>query len=245
MSYDIRTVYPMISIITVVYNAHTTIRKTIESVINQSYRNIEYIVIDGGSTDGTLDIINEYKHKISKFICEPDNGIYDAMNKGIRLSSGDYIALLNADDWYELDAVEIVVKEIHNKKFDVYYGIARILNTNLDTVDIHGCTIDILNRSSLAHQTCFVSSSVYNEYLYDTAYRSAADYDFICKLVMNKKSFKFIEKILVNYKIGGMSDSKFGQIETYKIRYKYGYVSYLRYLIHAVFLKLSIIWEKL
>src|SRR6187402_2271204 len=99
---------PLISIVTVVYNAKETIERTIKSVISQSYKNIEYIVIDGGSTDGTLDIINKYKSDISKLVSEKDKGIADAMNKGIGYAKGELIGLINADDWYEEGALEKV-----------------------------------------------------------------------------------------------------------------------------------------
>ena len=100
----------LISIITVCLNAVETIETTIRSVLQQTYKNVEYIVIDGGSTDGTLQIIEKYRNDISILISEKDEGIYDAMNKGIELARGDYIGIINADDWYEKDAVEHVVQ---------------------------------------------------------------------------------------------------------------------------------------
>ena len=98
--------HPLISIITVVYNGEKTIEQTITSVSEQTYKNIEYIIVDGKSTDGTMQIVSKYKGKIAKIICEKDKGIYDAMNKGISLAKGDIIGLLNADDFYEPDAIE-------------------------------------------------------------------------------------------------------------------------------------------
>ena len=101
---------PLISIITVVYNGEQHIQQTINSIKHQTYKNIEHIIIDGNSSDGTLDIIKKNK-SVSKYISEPDRGIYDAMNKGINIASGELIGILNSDDWYELSAVEIVVNE--------------------------------------------------------------------------------------------------------------------------------------
>ena len=99
---------PLVSVITVVYNGEKYLEQTIQSVINQTYNNIEYIIIDGGSTDTTLDIIKKYKDYISYFISEPDNGLYDAMNKGIRRANGELIGMLNSDDWLNLDAISTV-----------------------------------------------------------------------------------------------------------------------------------------
>ena len=112
-----------VSIITVVYNNNKTISDAIESVINQSYKNIEYIVIDGGSTDGTVDVVKDYGSRIDKFISEPDNGIYDAMNKGVRLATGDVIGFINSDDLLNSeDCIECIVKRIVESDADIVYG---------------------------------------------------------------------------------------------------------------------------
>jgi len=103
---------PLISIVTVVYNGAKHLEQTILSVLKQSYPNVEYLIIDGGSTDGTLEIIRQYEEAIDYWISETDKGIYDAMNKGISLASGDYIVFLNADDWYERGAIESVAQNI-------------------------------------------------------------------------------------------------------------------------------------
>ena len=102
---------PLISIITVVYNGEEYLEQTINSVINQTYKNIEYLIIDGGSTDGTLDIIKKYDNHISYSVSESDKGLYDAMNKGISIANGELIGMINSDDWYELDAVELIVNK--------------------------------------------------------------------------------------------------------------------------------------
>lgn len=232
---------PLISVVTVVYNGEETLEQTIQSVVNQTYDNIEYIIVDGGSKDGTLDIIKRYEDKIDYWQSESDKGIYDAMNKGIELATGDYICLLNADDWFENYVCEKISQEINKKRFDVYYAIARVINNAGEIYDIHGSTINIINRCSIAHQTAFISKKIYSEYKYDTNYRSAADYEFFCRLSRDKKTFRFIDTIFVNYRLDGMSDSNFGQIETYKIKYKYGYISFMKYLVHFITLKLSII----
>ena len=112
----------LISIITVVKNAEETIEKSIQSVIRQKYDNIEYIIVDGGSTDKSLEIIKKYKEKIDKVVVEPDNGIWDAMNKGIKIASGDIIGFLNADDYYNLEALDLVNKYFVNNEIDFLFG---------------------------------------------------------------------------------------------------------------------------
>ncbi len=114
--------HPKISIVTVCYNAERNIEKTILSVINQTYDNIEYIVIDGGSNDGTLSVINKYASKIDKVISEPDKGIYDAMNKGITLAKGDWINFMNAGDSYVDSCVLKLVSDNINSNCDMIYG---------------------------------------------------------------------------------------------------------------------------
>jgi len=114
---------PLVSIITTVFNGKETIEETIKSVLGQSYPNIEYIVTDGGSTDGTLEIIKVHRDKISKFISEKDQGIYDGMNKGIKMAAGEIIGILNSDDVYASDnVIEMVVRKIEDNNVDVCWG---------------------------------------------------------------------------------------------------------------------------
>ncbi len=120
---------PLVSIITVCLNSEKTIEQTIQSVINQTYPNIEYIIIDGKSTDRTLEIIDKYKGKISILVSESDEGIYDAMNKGLKLATGELIGIINSDDWYESDAVETIVNSfLADRNVQVIYG-------NMDVYD--------------------------------------------------------------------------------------------------------------
>ena len=125
-----------ISIITVVFNGKKTIKDTINSVLSQTYKNIEYIIIDGNSNDGTIEIIKSYGDKISHFISESDNGIYDAMNKGIKLSTGDIVGILNSDDFYiDNKVIAKVAKEFNDKKVDsMYADLVYVKPENLDKV---------------------------------------------------------------------------------------------------------------
>ena len=227
---------PLISVVTVVFNGGRTIEKTINSIINQTYDNIEYLIIDGASTDNTLDIIKKYEDKIDYWQSERDEGIYDAMNKGIRLATGDYIALLNADDWYELNTCEIVSKKIQLDRQDVYYGVLNYYD-NDQLLKVEGYTINLLSCGMIAHPTCFVKNDVYKKKLYDTNFKSASDYDLINWLVSNNFKFCFCPDIVVNFSTGGMSSNKIGMMESLKIQLKYNHISFFYYLILFVYYK--------
>lgn len=228
---------PLITVVTVVYNAESTLEQTILSVINQTYDNVEYILVDGASTDGTLDIIKKYEDKVDYWVSEPDKGIYDAMNKGINLASGDYIALLNADDWYELDVCETVSAEIKKKKFDVYHAMGRFLDKQDCVQRIFACSERELDKGCLVHETCFVRKGIYEEIKYDTSYKSAADYDFLCKILKKGASFHLIEKIFLNFRDGGMSWTYTGIYEGYLVRYRHGYISFVSFVLRIMLAK--------
>ena len=190
---------PLITIVTVVRNGEKTLEQTILSVINQTYRNIEYIIVDGESTDGTLDIIKKYEDKIDYWVSEADKGIYDAMNKGIALATGDFIALLNSDDWYELDACEIIVNRINEKDADIYYGMIRVIKDEAPFI-IRGYTDRVLPLHMIPHQACFVKKNIYKIYQYDIKYKMAADHDFMIRLKNDNYKFYFIEHIVGNFR---------------------------------------------
>ena len=123
--------HPKFSIITVTYNAEKVLEDTIQSIVTQSYKNVEYIIVDGGSTDGTLSIVNKYKEHIHTLVSEPDKGLYDAMNKGLKLATGDYVWFLNAGDTlYTADTVQRIVASLKKKVSlpDVIYGETRIVD---------------------------------------------------------------------------------------------------------------------
>jgi len=200
----------LISIITVVYNGAATIRQTIDSVMGQSYSNIEYIIVDGGSTDDTLKIIKEYGSKISKVISESDEGLYDAMNKGIGIANGELIGMINSDDWYELDAVESMVAAykknpnktiFHADRFDVDEKTNRELrkfNPSEFKFMYYGMTY--------SHPSMFITHSEYAKHLYNTKLCSLSDYQFVLETFLhNKKSFFYVSKPIVNYRLNGIS----------------------------------------
>lgn len=197
----------LVSIITVSYNAAKTIEQTILSVINQTYDTIEYIIIDGGSTDGTVDIIKKYEDQITYWVSEPDKGIYDAMNKGIAHAKGDIIGIINSDDWYELDAVEQVVK--HYKEGEIVYhgGLKNYQEDGKTFVTPAPDSVERLKRGMVVnHPSMFVNREVYERYgAFSLDYRIAADWDFTLKVYMQGVTFLKIDKILSNFRLGGVS----------------------------------------
>ena len=203
---------PLISIITVVYNGDKYLEQTIKSVINQTYKNIEYIIVDGGSTDRTLEIIKKYEEQIDYWISEPDEGLYDAMNKGIRKANGDLIGMINSDDWYELNTVKQVVQSyINNPKKGVFHGdmylisdkskkILRSFNASKFKFKYYGMTY--------AHPTFFVSKKIYSKFQYNTRLKTISDYQFALEVFLdNSKTYYYIDQPLSNYRFGGLSDT--------------------------------------
>ena len=207
-----------ISIITVAYNCQSTIKHTVESVGYQDYPNVEYIVIDGASTDWTLEILDYCQDKIDYFISEEDNGIYDAMNKGILASTGDIIGILNSDDFYpDNEVLSKVAKAFKNSDCDCVYGDLVYVNKG-DTKKIvrywksGKFNISKLNNGwMLPHPTFFVKKSVYEKYgLYSTDLKSAADYEMILRLLLKYKlNVIYIPEILVKMRMGGKSNRSF------------------------------------
>jgi len=218
-----------ISVITVCYNSEKTIERTIKSILNQTYDNFEYIIIDGLSSDLTLDIIKKYTYSFKgkmKWISEQDNGIYYAMNKGIKMANGDLICLLNSDDWYEPNAFEIMNNHYHGEPYKIQYAMQRIITKGKE----EQCNIlhhQFLNKHMIPHQTCFVTKSIYKEIgLFDTHYKSAADYDFTIRASLDTRViFEPIYTILVSFRSGGMCSTIAGGLEQAQIKRKYGFIT--------------------
>ncbi len=206
---------PKVSIITICKDSEKYIRQTIESVLNQTYPNIEYIIIDGQSKDDTLKIIDEFVPLFEgRLIClsEKDEGIYDAMNKGVKRATGEIVGIINSDDWYEKDAVESVVDAyLSDKKVAWFHG-------NLNWIDVEREQITLskplkeLGQYSfyywmpVFHPTVFIKKEAYEKVgLFDTQYRSAADYDLILRLMKSDLPSKYIDKVIANFREGGFS----------------------------------------
>jgi glycosyltransferase involved in cell wall biosynthesis len=213
---------PLVSIITIVYNGEKNIENTIKSVVNQTYPNIEYIIIDGGSTDGTINIINKYRNEIHLIISEPDNGISDAFNKGLRHVSGEIVGIINADDWYDKETVEKVVRNI--KDVDIVYGDLRFWKKNKIDFVLKADHKHLDQEMTINHPTVFVRKKWYDQFgLFDEAYECAMDYDIMLRFKVNNCVFGYIPEVLANMRWGGISDKRWirGCRETLIIKNKY------------------------
>lgn len=198
-----------ITVVTVCYNAVDTIEKTILSVISQMYPNIEYIIIDGASTDGTVDIINQYRDKITYFVSESDKGIYDAMNKGIKAATGDWINFMNAGDtFYDSEVVTKVVKEL-DKDADVAFGdVAYEIDGVLyrERAKPFYEHLPLHHSMGFNHQSTFVKTEVAKKLKFDLNYRLASDYNMIITFYRNNGVFQQLHDIIVAlYDIDGVS----------------------------------------
>jgi glycosyltransferase involved in cell wall biosynthesis len=200
-----------ISIITPTFNSEKTLEKTITSVIFQEKScELEYIIIDGGSSDRTREIINKYAKYIDIFVSEPDGGAYDAMNKGVRLATGNIIGIINSDDWYNNGAIKIVEQEFSKypdidllySPIDNYFAgeyIATFIPGNLEKLPI---------RFTLNHPSCFIKKSTYDIFgLYNLQYKIVADYEIILRLFLSGCKFHYVDIPLAAYSLNGMSSS--------------------------------------
>lgn len=205
------------SIVTVSFNSQKTIERTIESVLGQTYHNIEYCIVDGNSKDGTVDIIKKYHSQypdIIKYVSEPDKGIYDAMNKGIRMATGDIIGIVNSDDWLEPNALQIVYDSLAANNFNLdslYTGGIKFHEKNKDTVLLPD--MSLMKRKSkqyfmggIKHPATFVPRKVYDSIgLYDIDMRISADTDFILRCYFGDVNFVVVSHVLSNMSEGGIS----------------------------------------
>lgn len=219
-----------VSIITVCYNSENTIEQTIQSVINQSYNNIEYIIIDGGSTDGTLDIIKKYEDKIASWRSESDNGIYDAMNKGIKKATGDIIGIINSDDWYDCNTLQHVVKVFcENQNVDIVHGDEITVNEygkELGRRKVRKVASDSLYAiPNFIHPSFFIKKDMYMKYgFFDCSYKIAADYELVLRMYLAGAKFYYEENDLVYFRWGGVSNNQHrwrGMMEEKKISLNY------------------------
>lgn len=206
---------PKLSVITIVYNNVRDIERTVLSVLNQSYPNIEYLVIDGASTDGTLNVLKKYEERLAKLISEKDKGIYDAMNKGLSLATGDYILFMNSgDEIYDMNTVEKVFNS--SSDADIYYGETEMYDDNWnslgqrrhkapDTFTWKGFRYGM----SISHQAIYMRTSLIEPY--DSQYKLSADIDWIIRATKKAKKIVNTRMYVAKYMVGGMSKKKHRQ----------------------------------
>ncbi len=214
-----------VTIITVCYNSVKTIEKTIQSVQLQAYEDLEYIIIDGGSTDGTLDIIDAYRNVVSLCISEPDHGIYDAMNKGIQHATGDIIGIINSDDWYEADTVRRVVAYLDRNEADVVYGKILVVDTKGTIKAPDERPLNTLwYQMAVPHPSVFIKRDIYIKYgAFDVRYKISADYELLLRLYSKGVRFGFINEVMAYFRSGGACDThrRVGKEEGYEIAFRY------------------------
>lgn len=207
-----------VSIITVCYNNATTIKDTIESVLRQSYEDIEHIIVDGASTDGTIEIINSYKRHVSQFISEEDNGMYEAMNKGIRMATGDVIGILNADDFFSADdVIEIMVGELNKSNTDAILGDVQFVKPDDINKVVRYYSSERFHPGSFkygfmpAHPGFYVKRKYFEQFgYYKEDYQIASDYELLIRFLYRfKLSYRYIKKPIVTMRTGGVSNRSF------------------------------------
>jgi glycosyltransferase involved in cell wall biosynthesis len=212
-----KKVLPVISIITIVFNGELFLERTIKSIISQTYPKIEYIVIDGNSKDGTVDIIKKYSGKISLWQSEPDKGLYDAMNKGIKLAKGEYLLFINAgDELYENTTIEKIIKS-SSEAADIYYGETLMVDEAFRSIGTRSKTTphklpkhlkwqDMSYGMVVCHQSILIKRSIAE--FYNTSHPFCADIDWIIRALKKSGSTVNVNFIISKYLKGGLSDQK-------------------------------------
>ena len=231
------SILPTFSIITVTYNAGKVLEDTIQSVISQTYRNVEYIIVDGNSKDNTLEIIGKYSKHISKMVSEPDKGLYDAMNKGIRMATGDYLCFLNAGDkFHEKETLQQITETLKDKDLpDVIYGGTAIVDEGGNFLHMRRLsTPERLNWKSfkqgmlVCHQAFLAKRELALKHPYDMQYRFSADFDWCIRIMKEAKCLHNTRLTLIDYLNEGMTtrNHKASLKERFRIMAKhYGWVS--------------------
>ena len=200
-----------LSIITINFNNRDGLRKTIESVVNQTWQEFEYIIIDGGSTDGSVEVIKEYADRIDYWVSEPDKGIYNAMNKGIDQAKGEYSLFLNSGDCLTNNAILQEIRHDINGE-DIVMGLLKVVPSNriayTDIVEpITFC--NFYKGNPISHPSSFVKTSLCNRLRYDEEYKIVSDWKFFLQaLVMEHCSYKIIDKVITDFQEGGISDNR-------------------------------------
>lgn len=239
---------PKLSVITIVFNNLRDIERTIKSVINQSFKDIEYLIIDGGSTDGTMDVISKYKASITKIISEPDDGIYFAMNKGLKFATGDYVLFMNSgDEIYDLQTVERVFKSAFDA--DIYYGETEMYNDVWQSLGKRRHHIpqkftwqSFKYGMSISHQAIYIRRTIIEPF--DVSYKYSADIDWILKAAKKTNKITKVDGYVAKYLVGGVSKKKHREslLERYQILRKY--YGFLPNLFNHAVIAFKLAWHR-
>ncbi len=213
----------LVSIITVSYNSRGTISDTIKSILGQTYKNIEYIIVDGSSIDGTIDLVNSFGKSISKFISEPDNGIYDAINKGIKLATGDIVGILNSDDFFcDNNIIERLVGSFREHEIGAVYGDVQFVDPIKTSKIVRYYSSKFFNTGKFkfgfmpAHPSFYVKRELFKKLgYYKTDYKIAADFELLIRFLYNNQiKYKYIEMPFVSMRTGGVSNKSIRSVYT-------------------------------
>lgn len=219
---------PLFSVVTIVYNGADKIRKTVESVLDQGYTNYEYIIIDSLSEDNTLEIVNSYDERFKKkdillrIVSEKDGGIYNAMNKAIKIATGKFISFINSGDWYEPDALLNVAQAYYAKKFDMTYGGLHYINPNgsiinkMSKLDKFWITSRHWN-----HPSMFLKKEYYQKYMFDESYKIYSDFALYLKLRKDNLKIYVIDKVIANFAADGVSTNPSLKLTIMRAKEKY------------------------
>jgi glycosyltransferase involved in cell wall biosynthesis len=255
---EIRNNDPVVSIITSVYNGEKYLEDTIKSVINQSYTNIEYIIIDGGSTDGSINIIKKYQDKITYWVSEKDRNMYDGINKGLKIASGDIVASLNSDDFYaDNDVVSDIVKFIDNNNCDGIYGnVIRYYQDSIKQIEKELFQIDFKillfseHSTFMPQPTLFIKRDIYKKLNYfDLNFNYASDFDFNLRCIKNY-NIKYFNRAITFFRQHEESITSSGKLDTERetilidhginsynkiIKFVYYYYFWMKYKVKNIF----------
>jgi len=245
------TEHPRISIITPCFNSEATIADALRSVYEQAYENLQYIVIDGGSTDRTLTIVREWEAQFGgrlEWTSEPDNGIYHALNKGVRRADGELIGVINSDDWYEHGAFHDVARayvKAGKPQHHVFYGQVQLYapGATVSYRTIRRSNEDLFRGTMIPHATCFVAEAAYRDYgLYDESFAIAADLDLMLRFRAKGVGFTSIEQVIAHVREGGISTHRryhaLARLEQLRVKQRYGLVSPAGYALRMVQLQM-------
>lgn len=221
-----------VSVITVVKNGARHLEQTIESVLGQRYPALEYLVIDGGSTDGTIEILRRHEGGPLTWTTREDQGMYFAMNEGIRRARGELVGLIHSDDWYEPNAIEIAASAFEESgRQAIVYGLTRYYDDRgLDMILSYDHSR--LPNRMINHPSCFVPKAVYDRIgSFDTSYRVGADYELLLRAFRRGVPFRHVEAILANFRHGGFSSRNASGADVLRAQLEHGYLTRGQYLL--------------